>query len=61
MPTPHNDPTLQNAIREEIRERGCWCCVKNKPVLDVKRCSVGKQFPACRYEANGFVYDEGES
>ena len=59
MESLHRDPTFDAVAAMEIREKGCKVCTRSIEYIEgVFRCAVGKKFPKCRGEKNGFVLDE---
>ena len=56
----HADPTFEAVVRMEVREKRCGCCRRSNQVMPgVFVCRVNKQWPRCRRERKGFVYDDG--
>ena len=57
----YRNPPLEFAIRAEIREKGCSCCVRSVEVLKgAFSCPVNKKFPSCMSDEKGFQCDEGD-
>lgn len=60
MYEPYANPTLNAAIRMEMREKKCGCCTRSVEVIrGAFICKVNKQFPRCKGEVKGFDYDDG--
>lgn len=58
----YQNPTLEAAIRMEVVEKKCGCCVRGTEVIrGAYVCKGNKKWPFCKREKNGFEYDEGES
>ncbi len=56
----YRDPTFDEALRLQISEKGCRCCLRCVELSTrALRCTAGKVFPKCRGERGGFVLDDG--
>lgn len=45
----------------EAHEKRCAACVRRREVINgIFICGVGKQYPRCKREKNGYQYDTGE-
>lgn len=47
-------PVERQAQAMEIKEKGCRVCQKRIEINGDVRCRVGKRFPKCRNQKNGF-------
>jgi hypothetical protein len=57
----YRDPTFNAAVAMEVRKKkGCGVCIRRISVLGAYLCSVNANYPQCKNNKKGFVYDEGK-